>query len=120
LLPVGLFGATEKHLFDHAERTHPIYFDFLFQRVDDITVELPDGWKVTTIPDGRDDPGKAIAFSTRAGVEKNKLHLSRKLDVNTPLLDQKYYGALRNLFMAVRASDEQQIVLQPGATAAVN
>jgi transglutaminase-like putative cysteine protease len=120
LLPVGLFGATEKHLFDHAERAHPIYFDFLFQRVDDITVELPDGWKVTTIPDGRDDPGKVIAFSTKAGVENNKLHLSRKLDVNTPLLDQKYYGALRNLFMAVRASDEQQIVLQPGATAAVN
>ena len=26
LLPVGLFSATEKHLFDHTNRVHPIYF----------------------------------------------------------------------------------------------
>ncbi|HSS98826.1 MAG TPA: DUF3857 domain-containing protein [Terriglobales bacterium] len=120
LMPVGLFGASEKHLFDHAERVHPIYFDFLFQTVDDITVELPDGWKVTTIPNQHKDDGKAISFNTKASTENNKLHLSRILDVNAALLDQKYYGALRNLFMSVRANDEQQVVLQPGATTAVN
>ena len=32
LLPVGLFSAPEKHLFDHAERVQPIYFQFPFQR----------------------------------------------------------------------------------------
>jgi hypothetical protein len=120
LMPVGLFGATEKHLFDHAERVHPIYFDFLFQTVDDITIELPDGWKVTTMPDQRNDEGKVISFNTKSSVENNKLHLTRILDINTPLLDQKYYGALRNLFMSVRAGDEQQIVLQPGSATAVN
>ena len=120
LMPVGLFGATEKHLFDHAERVHPIYFDFLFQTVDDITVELPDGWKVSTMPDQHNDSGKVVSFNTKASLENNKLHLSRILDVNVPLLDQKYYGALRNLFMSVRAGDEQQVVLQPGATTAVN
>jgi len=120
LMPVGLFGATEKHLFDHAERVHPIYFDFLFQTVDDITVELPDGWKVSTMPDQHNDSGKVVSFNTKASLENNKLHLSRILDVNIPLLDQKYYGALRNLFMSVRAGDEQQVVLQPGATTAVN
>ena len=120
LMPVGLFGATEKHLFDHAERVHPIYFDFLFQTVDDITVELPDGWKVTTMPDQHTDDGKVISFNTKSSFENNKLHFNRVLDVNTPLLDQKYYGALRKLFMSVRAGDEQQVVLQPGATTAVN
>lgn len=120
LMPVGLFGAAEKHLFDHAEREHPIYFDFLFQTIDDITVELPEGWKVTTIPDQHKDDGKVISFNTQASFENNKLHLNRALEVNTPLLDQKYYGALRNLFMAVRAGDEQQVVLQPGATTATN
>jgi len=120
LMPVGLFGAAEKHLFDHAERVHPIYFDFLFQTVDDITIGLPDGWKVTTMPDQHTDDGTVISFNTKSSLENNKLHLSRVLDVNTPLLDQKYYGALRKLFMSVRAGDEQQVVLQPGATTAVN
>jgi len=120
LMPVGLFGASEKHLFDHAERVHPIYFDFLFQTVDDITIELPDGWKVATMPDQHKDDGKAISFNTKTSFEGNKLHLSRVLDVSVPLIDQKYYGALRNLFMSVRAGDEQQVVLQPGAIAAAN
>jgi hypothetical protein len=120
LMPVGLFGATEKHLFDHAERVHPIYFDFLFQTVDDITIELPDGWKVTTMPDQHTDDGTVISFNTKSSFENNKLHLSRVLNVNTALLDQKYYGALRKLFMSVRAGDEQQVVLQPAATTAIN
>src|SRR5262249_7643843 len=43
LFPVGLFSATEKHVFDHAERIHPIYFEFPSQKLDDITVALPSG-----------------------------------------------------------------------------
>ena len=50
LLPVGIFGAPEKHLFDHAERIHPIYFAFPSQKMDDITVELPDDWKIASVP----------------------------------------------------------------------
>jgi len=41
LLPVGLFAAPEKHLFDHAFRVHPIYFAFPFQRVDDVSIDMP-------------------------------------------------------------------------------
>jgi hypothetical protein len=32
LLPVGLFSAPEKHLFDHANRVQPIYFEYPFAR----------------------------------------------------------------------------------------
>ncbi len=28
LIAVGLFGAPEKHVFEHAGRVHPIYFEF--------------------------------------------------------------------------------------------
>jgi hypothetical protein len=37
ILPVGLFSAQEKHIFDHASRVHPIYLSFPFQEVDDIS-----------------------------------------------------------------------------------
>ena len=43
LCPVGLFGATEKHLFDHSERTYPIYFEFPAQRVDDVLMSFQPG-----------------------------------------------------------------------------
>ena len=120
LLPVGLFGASEKHLFDHAERVHPIYFQFPSQKVDDITVELPPGWKIATLPQEQSADGKVITYSSKESSENNKLHLSRKLDINVLLLQQTVYGALRNLFMSVRTGDEQQVVLQPGESVAVN
>jgi hypothetical protein len=120
LLPVGLFSATEKHIFDHSERVHPIYFEYPSQKMDEISIELPSGWKVTTIPQEHVEDGRVISYNTKATFENNTLHLNRKLDVNVLVLDQKFYGALRNLFMAVRTGDEQQVVLQPGAISASN
>ncbi len=120
LLPVGIFGAPEKHLFDHAERIHPIYFAFPSQKMDDITVELPDDWKIASVPQEQTADGHVISYTSKTTFDNNKLHLSRKLDINILLLEKNIYPVLRNLFMAVRTGDEQQAVLQPGAATAAN
>jgi len=114
-MPVGLFGNTEKHVFEHAERIYPIYFSFAFQRIDDITVELPLGWKVTSLPEGLDQEGKAVAYVTSAEERNGTLHLTRKVRLDLLLLDKKFYTTLRAFFQMVRTGDEQQIVLQPGS-----
>ena len=31
LLPVGLFSAPEKHMYEHASRVHPLYFHYMYQ-----------------------------------------------------------------------------------------
>jgi hypothetical protein len=36
------------------------------------------------------------------------------------MVEVKLYPTLRNFFQVVRTGDEQQVVLQPGATAASN
>ena len=120
LVPVGLFSGTEKHLFDHAERVHPIYFDFPFEKLDDVSVALPLGWKVDSLPQAQNQDHRVIAYTLKAENNSGALHLSRKLDVDIILLQTQYYGALRNFFQAVRTGDEGQIVLLPGAAAANN
>jgi transglutaminase-like putative cysteine protease len=120
LIPVGLFGAPEKHVFEHAARVHPIYFSFPTARIDDVTIELPLDWKVSSVPPERKDPGKVCAFSTSVENKNGTLHLTRNLDIETLELDTKYYPALRNFFQTVRTGDDQQIVVQPGAAAAAN
>jgi hypothetical protein len=120
LIPVGLFGAPEKHVFEHAARVHPIYFDFPTARIDDVTIELPLDWKVNSLPPARVDAGKVCSFNTKAENKQGTLHLTRSLNIETLTLDPKYYGALRNFFQVVRTGDEQQIVLQPGAASAAN
>lgn len=117
LVPVGLFSAAEKHLFDHANRVHPIYFEFPFEKVDDVTIELPPGWQVASLPSAQNQDGHVVAYTLTMENGKGTLHLTRKLRVDILLLETKYYKALRNFFQVVRTGDEEQIVLQPGPTA---
>jgi hypothetical protein len=118
LFPVGIFSADEKRVFEHTERVHPIYFEFPSQKEDDVTVSLPLGWEVGSLPLAQNQDAKAAVYTLKAENDKGSLHLSRKLNLDLILLDQKYYATLRNFFQGVRTGDEEQIVLQPiGATA---
>jgi len=120
LIPVGLFGAPEKHVFEHAARVHPIYFDFPTARLDDVTIELPLDWKVNSVPPGHKDEGRVCSYNTTAENKQGTLHLTRNLNINMLVLDTKYYGALRKFFQTVKTTDEQQIVVQPGGISASN
>lgn len=120
LLPLGLFSATEKHIFEHANRLHPIYFAFPYEDMDDITIELPPGWQASSVPAPQKVDAHIIVYTMQAESGKGTLHLTRTLSVDFLELEAKYYQALRNFFQTVRAGDEQQIVLQPGAATAGN
>jgi hypothetical protein len=119
-MPVGIFGAAQKHVFEHANRVHPLYFEFPYEEVDDVTIDLPLGWQVTTLPPAKKQDGHIVAYSLQAEKDAGSVHLSRRLTVDLLMLDAKYYMALRNFFQAVRTGDEEQIVLQPGSASASN
>jgi hypothetical protein len=120
LIPAGVFTASEKRLFEHANRVHPIYFEYPYEKVDEVTIELPPGWQVGSVPPAQDQDKGLLAYSLKIENGKDALHLTRKLKVDFLMLDQKYYPALRIFFQAVRTADEGQIVLQPGAATASN
>ncbi len=120
LLPVGLFAAPEKHLFDHTDRVHPVYFQYPFQRSDDISIDMPLGWQISTVPEERKVDAKVIKYSLDAKNDKGTLHLNRVLSVDVLLLPKENYAALRKVFQLVRTGDEQQVMLQPGASTASN
>jgi hypothetical protein len=120
ILPVGLFSGPEKHVFEHADRVHPIYFTFPFRRTDEVTIELPLDWKVSSLPAPQKSDGRVILYSSEVKNDKGTLHLQRTLEVNFLLMETKYYPSLRSFFQTVRSGDDQQVVLQPGSSAAQN
>ncbi len=120
LLPVGIFSATEKHVFEHTNRVHPIYFKFPFEKVDDITIDLPTNWEVQSLPKPQNQDAHIVTYTLQAEKGANSIHLTRRMMVEVLLLDPKYYPALRDFFQVVRTGDEGQIVLQPGAASASN
>ncbi len=114
LLPVGLFSAQEKHMFDHTDRVLPVYFEFPYSRTDDISIALPLGWQAITLPKAQNLDAKAIAYTLKPEHQKGALHLSRTFSGDIMLVMPTNYGILRNIFQIARNSDEQQVVLQPG------
>ncbi len=120
LLPVGIFSATEKYVFEHTNRVHPIYFKFPFEKVDDITIDLPTSWEVQSLPKPQNQDAHIVTYTLQAEKGANSIHLTRRMMVEILLLDPKYYPALRDFFQVVRTGDEGQIVLQPGAASASN
>jgi hypothetical protein len=120
LLPVGIFSTPEKHIFEHTNRVQPLYFEFPFEKVDDVTIDLPLGWQVQTLPPPQKQDGHVVVYNLEAEKDATSVHLSRRLTVDLMLLDVKYYMALRNFFQVVRTGDEEQIVLQPGTASASN
>jgi hypothetical protein len=120
LLPVGLFGAGQKHVFDSESRVHPIYVDFPAQEADDISIAVPNGWKISSLPPGWNDTGHVVSFTLAAKADQSKIHISREMTLDFIMMDSKYYTALRNYFQKIKAADEQQVVLDTPGTAAAN
>lgn len=120
MCPVGLFGGTEQHLFDAAERTHPIYFAYPARRLDDVLIELPAGWQVASVPKAIDQNYRVVGYSISAEANHTSIRVKRTLDINIVSMDTTYYGPIRSFFQGVRAGDSQQIVLQPGTAISSN
>jgi transglutaminase-like putative cysteine protease len=120
ILPAAIFTAPEKGLFEHAKRIQPVYFEYPYEKADDVTIALPPGWQVSSLPKPLDQNGKVIFYSLQVEQTPGTLRLTRKLSFDVLLVDQKYYGSLRNFFQGVRSADGEQIVLVPGEIHASN
>jgi hypothetical protein len=120
LMAAGIFSGAEKHMFEHTDRVNPVYFSFPFRKTDDITVDLPAGWKVASVPKDLDLDLKAAEYVLKVEGKPASVHVTRVVRNDLILVSKDMYPNLRNFFMAVKSGDEQQIVLQPGAAAAGN
>lgn len=113
VMPVGLFGGRDKRTFQHQTREHPLYFAFHHQSADDVVIELPPKWQVSSAPQPTRENGKVLDYSSSSEVNDGSLHLKRELTVAALLVEPKYYGAMQSFFEIVRTGDEGQIVLTP-------
>jgi hypothetical protein len=120
MIPAAIFTAGEKGIFEHADRVFPIYFEYPHEKADDVTVELPPGWQVSSVPPAQDKDGHVILYTLKVEKGSGTLRLTRKLTIDVLMLEPKYYPALRNFFQAVRTGDGEQVVLQPGEIHASN
>ena len=118
LFPAGLFGGNEKHMFEHSVRVQPVYFNHPFKKVDNIKVDLPLGWKTSTLLKPFDQDVKAAEYKLSTDEKDGVLHIQREIRSDILIVPQTAYPVLRNFYQVVRTQDEQQIVLLPGGASA--
>jgi hypothetical protein len=118
LVAVGLFGGTEKHTFEHSSRVHPLYFTFPYRHADEVTIELPPGWQVSSLPKARAADINIASYRSDAQAAGAVLTLKREFEWKAVLVQQKFYGQVRDFYQAVRAGDEDQVVVAQGGSAA--
>ena len=69
VIPAAIFTAAEKGTFEHANRVHPIYFEYPHQKSDDVTIDLPPGWQVSSVPQPQNRDAKAAVYSLKVEPE---------------------------------------------------
>ncbi len=115
LLPLGLYEAGHRQLFDTAARKQDVYFHYPYEELDDVTIQLPSGVRAETLPAPQVvDPGGQLHYEISAKQENNSLHLQRHLVVGGILYPLESYAAVRHFFGVAKTDDEQQVVLQAG------
>lgn len=116
LLPSFLFQSQQRDAFKHAERKYPVYFPYAFSEHDRISIKLPAGYSLESMPPKRD---LALNFARYQSVSKydgNRLVSERAFGFNAIFVQLARYSELRDFMANIQASDEQQTVLKMEAT----
>src|SRR5208337_1844039 len=113
-----IFSGPEKRVFTRANRIYPICFEYPLQEKDDVTVELPNGWTVSSVPSPLDRDAKAAEYTLTVEDHNKEVHITRTLRRDLAFIPKETYPALQTFYQDVRSGDEKQVVLQPASVAA--
>jgi Domain of Unknown Function with PDB structure (DUF3857)/Transglutaminase-like superfamily len=112
IVPSYAFSGAKGHGFQQAKRVQPIYFSYSWQEQDDITVQLPDGVQVESLPKPRENNQRVVQYVANVTNSGNTLKLSRLFAVDGLMFPVDAYGAIQGFFNLVKAGDDDQVVLK--------
>ena len=118
LVPANLFQTRRNRAFTHAERKYPIYFPFPFTEHDYVSIEVPAGFSVESVPQQQDVSLKYARYQNLAQFDGAHLITQRRLAFNGVFVPLEKYPELKDFFGKVKTGDEQQAVLHGGSVSA--
>jgi hypothetical protein len=119
LIPAALFKtARQKQAFQHTDRKYAVYFSFAYEEIDNLILQMPDGYTAEAVPSAQDVKLSATRFATARSFANNQFVSKRALIVNGIIFPVSQYPELREFFGKLQAADEEQLVLQNTAVTA--
>ncbi|KQB40811.1 DUF3857 domain-containing protein [Flavobacterium aquidurense] len=109
-----LFFANEKNPFKQETREYPVDFGFPFTSRYNITIQIPEGFMVETLPapaviNMQDNLG---VFKFNIGANGNSLQLSVQHQINEAIVSTEQYEMLKEYYKGMIAKQSEKIVLK--------
>lgn len=115
VLPAYMFQVKQMDAFAHAERKFPVYFAYAFSETDRVTITLPEGFKLESVPQQQTAQLGYAAYQNLAQFDGARLVTQRILEMNGIYISLERYKEVKDFFNKVQAGDEEQAVLTGGS-----
>jgi Domain of Unknown Function with PDB structure (DUF3857) len=112
MLPLDLFQTTEVGYFQSQTRVNPVIFPYPYQKIDDLVMRCPLGYKAEAVPDPKKISPGPVSYEISASPQSDGVEVKRQLTVSGTLYPKESYPALRSFFSLVKSSDDAQIMFQ--------
>ncbi len=113
LLPIHFLTNSGQYPFRSAFRKYPVYFKYPFTQVDEIIIDLPEGYEVEALPRASRRDSERSGFVLDCVQEASgKLKIERRLVIKKNVFPVEDYIHLKDFFDYVQGRDEQQIILK--------
>jgi hypothetical protein len=118
MIPLSVFHASAKNPFAPTERRAPVYFEYPSIEEDDVTLEVPPGYAVETLPHPGDLNAGAVVYTTRYTNDEAAIHFTRRVVVDSMFIPRDKYAALRTVYSRITSADQEQVILRKTAARA--
>lgn len=109
-----LFLATSENPFKSETREYPIDYNYLWNDVYRITIEIPEGYEIESIPESlamgiEDNLGEFKYMISKNG---NLINLNASIKINTLIIPSGYYGNIKQFYKMLVEKEKEKIVLK--------
>lgn len=111
LLPMSVFQTSNGTLLPQVYRREPVYFSFGSSRFDQVTISLPQGYRVEAAPSDKDYESAVGVFHFKRALDAGKLRLERRTVRTGYYFRLDNYNALRQYYEELRQQDAENVVL---------
>jgi hypothetical protein len=111
LFPPVILHSQEEKAFQTSQRENPVYLDYGYQTSDELTLQIPEGFKIESVPAGQGRKTSFASYAISTAQHGAVLTMKRNFDMHGYYFEVKRYPELRDFYDFVRANDEEQVVL---------
>ncbi len=97
--------------FSKKKRTYPVFFDYSYTKIDDVTVEFPEGYSPMAVPQNNSLENSYGSFTCSYSVEENNIHFHRELVWKKNEIPVTDYSQVKSFYEKVLEEDAREIVL---------